>query len=410
MNYELFLAKRIIAGKQYKSSISSSIIKIAITAIALGIIIMLISIATGVGLQKKIKEKISGFNGHVQIANFEDNNSEITVTPISIEQDFYPKFTTVEGVKNVQTYATKVGSIRTETDFEGVIYKGVNKDYDWSFFKSYLIEGDLFEITDKRSDQVLISKLTADRLNLKLKDTFNLFFFKNNATTPNLRIFNIVGIYNSGFKDFDDKFVIGDIKHVQHLNKWKSNQIGGFEVLLEDFDKLEEKGNEIYQQVGSTLNTHTISEKYAAIFEWLGLLDTNIVVIIFIMILISGINMITALLVLILERTQMIGILKSLGSTNWSIRKVFLYNAVYLIAKGMIWGNVIGLSLLLLQKYFGLIQLDPENYYVSEAPVYISLGYVLLLNAGTLILCLLMLLIPSYLVSKISPVKAIKFD
>ncbi len=410
MNYELFLAKRIIAGKQYKSSISSSIIKIAITAIALGIIIMLISIATGVGLQKKIKEKISGFNGHIQIANFEDNNSEITVSPILIEQDFYPKFTTVEGVKNVQTYATKVGSIRTETDFEGVIYKGVNKDYDWSFFKSYLIEGDLFEITDKRSDQVLISKLTADRLNLKLKDTFNLFFFKNNATTPNLRIFNIVGIYNSGFKDFDDKFVIGDIKHVQRLNKWESNQIGGFEVLLDDFDELEEKGSEIYQQVGSTLNAHTISEKYAAIFEWLGLLDTNIIVIIFIMILISGINMITALLVLILERTQMIGILKSLGSTNWSIRKVFLYNAAYLIAKGMIWGNVIGVSLLLLQKYFGFIQLDPENYYVSEAPVYISLGYVLLLNAGTLVLCLLMLLIPSYLVSKISPVKAIKFD
>jgi len=410
LNYELFLAKRIIAGKQYKSSISSSIIKIAITAIALGIIIMLISIATGVGLQKKIKEKISGFNGHIQIANFEDNNSEITVSPILIEQDFYPKFTTVEGVKNVQTYATKVGSIRTETDFEGVIYKGVNKDYDWSFFKSYLIEGDLFEITDKRSDQVLISKLTADRLNLKLKDTFNLFFFKNNATTPNLRIFNIVGIYNSGFKDFDDKFVIGDIKHVQRLNKWESNQIGGFEVLLDDFDELEEKGSEIYQQVGSTLNAHTISEKYAAIFEWLGLLDTNIIVIIFIMILISGINMITALLVLILERTQMIGILKSLGSTNWSIRKVFLYNAAYLIAKGMIWGNVIGVSLLLLQKYFGFIQLDPENYYVSEAPVYISLGYVLLLNAGTLVLCLLMLLIPSYLVSKISPVKAIKFD
>ena len=410
MNYELFLAKRIITGKQHKSSISSSIIKIAITAIALGIIIMLISIASVVGLQKKIKEKISGFNGHVQISNFEDNNSQITVTPISIQQDFYPNFKSVDGIKNIQSFATKAGIIRTETDFEGVIYKGIHTDYNWSFFKSYLIEGDLLKITDKRNDNVLISKLTADRLGLQLKDKFNLFFMKENGKAPNLRVFTVVGIYNSGFKDFDENYVIGDIKHVQRLNKWTPEQIGGFEILLDDFDKLEEKGAEIYQQVGSTLNAQTISEKHTAIFEWLALLNTNIIVIIAIMILISGINMITALLVLILERTQMIGILKSLGSSNWSIRKVFLYNAAYLIAKGLFWGNLIGLGLLFMQKYFGIIQLNPENYYVSEAPVYISLGHVLLLNFGTLILCLLMLLIPSYLVSKISPVKAIKFD
>jgi len=410
LNYELFLAKRIITGKQHKSSISSSIIKIAITAIALGIIIMLISIASVVGLQKKIKEKISGFNGHIQIANFEDNNSQITVTPISIEQDFYPNFKSVDGIQNIQSFATKAGIIRTETDFEGVIYKGVNTDYNWSFFKLYLTEGDLLKITDERNDNVLISKLTADRLGLQLMDKFNLFFMKENGKAPNLRIFTVAGIYNSGFKDFDENYVIGDIKHVQRLNKWKPEQIGGFEVLLDDFDKLEEKGAEIYQQVGSTLNAQTISEKHEAIFEWLKLLNTNIIVIIVIMVLISGINMITALLVLILERTQMIGILKSLGSSNWSIRKVFLYNAAYLIAKGMFWGNIIGIGLLLAQKYFGFIQLNPENYYVSEAPVYISVGYVLLLNLGTLILCLLMLLIPSYLVSKISPVKAIKFD
>lgn len=413
MNYELFLAKRIIAGKQYKSSISSSIIKIAITAIALGIIIMLISIATGVGLQKKIKEKISGFNGHIQISNYEDNNSQITVTPISIDQEFYPKFTNVEGIKNVQAYATKAGIIRTETDFEGVILKGVGSDYDWSFFETYLIKGELLKITNERTDQVLISKITADRLNLKVKDTFNIFFMKDEPSesqAPNLRILNIVGIYDSGFQEFDENYVIGDIKHVQRLNKWESNEIGGFEVLLEDFDDLEEKGNEVYREVGSTLNAQTISEKYGAIFEWLGLLDTNIIVIIGIMILIAGINMITALLVLILERTQMIGILKALGGSDWSIRKVFLYNAAYLISIGMFWGNLLGLTLLIAQKYFGFIQLDPENYYVTEAPVYIDIGYVILLNVGTLLLCLLMLLIPSYIVSKISPVKAIKFD
>jgi len=411
LNYELFLAKRIITTKQYKSSISSPIIKIAITAIALGMIIMLITISSVFGLQYKIKEKISGFNGHVQITNFEDNNSEITITPISIEQEFYPTFTTIDGIKNVQIFATKAGIIRTKTDFEGVIFKGIDSTYDWSFFKSYLTEGTLLNFTAETSNLVLISKLTADRLNLKIGDKFNLFFMKDSVNkAPNVRVFIIAGIYNSGFKDFDENFVLGDIKHIQRLNKWKPSEIGGFEVLLEDFDKLEEKGSEIYGEVSSTLNAQTISEKYPAIFDWLEILDTNIIVIISIMILIAGINMITALLVLILERTQMIGILKSLGSPNWSIRKVFLYNAMYLIAIGLFWGNLIGIGLLLIQKYFGIVTLDPENYYVTEAPVYLGIEYILLLNIGTLLLCLFMLLIPSYIVSKISPVKAIKFD
>jgi len=413
LNYELFLAKRITTAKQYKSSISSPIIKIAITAIALGMIIMLITISSVFGLQYKIKEKISGFNGHIQITNYEDNNSQITITPISIEQEFYPNFTNIEGVKNVQTFATKGGIIRTKTDFEGVIFKGVDSEYDWSFFKSYLTQGELLSITNETSDFVLISKLTADRLGLKVGDKFNLFFMKDSfdkVRTPNVRVFKIAGIYNSGFNEFDENFVLGDIKHIQRLNKWKSNEIGGFEVLLEDFDKLEEKGDEIYNEVTATLNAQTISEKYPAIFDWLQILDTNIIVIISIMILIAGINMITALLVLILERTQMIGVLKALGSSNWSIRKMFLYNATYLIAIGLFWGNLIGIGLLLIQQYFGVVKLDPENYYVSEAPVYLGVEYIIVLNIGTLILCLFMLLIPSYIVSKISPVKAIKFD
>lgn len=411
MNYELFLAKRIITAKQHKSSVSSSIIKIAIAAIALGIIIMMISIATGVGLQKKIKEKISGFNGHIQISNYEDNNSQITVTPISIHQDFYPKFSTIKGIKNVQEYATKAGIIRTETDFEGIIYKGVGSDYDWSFFKTYLVDGELINITNKLNNKVLISKFIANRLNLKVGDKFNTFFMKEDiSSAPNARVFTVAGIYDSGFKEFDETYIIGDIKHVQRLNKWKEDEIGGFEVILNDFDQLNEKGNEIYREVSSTLNAQTIAEKYEPIFEWLNLLDTNIIVIIAIMVLIADINMITALLVLILERTQMIGILKSVGSTNWSIRKVFLYNATYLIVIGLFWGNLIGIGLLLLQKYFGFITLNPENYYVTEAPVYIGAIYIILLNIGTLLLCLVMLLIPSYIVSKISPVKAIKFD
>ena len=411
MNYELFIAKRIIAAKQHKSSVSSPIIKIAITAIALGIIIMMITIATSVGLQKKIKEKISGFNGHIQISNYEENNSKITINPISLEQEFYPNFKDVEGIKNVQSYASKGGIIRTETDFEGVVLKGVNLDYDWSFFETYLVEGSILKLDNEMSSEVLISKITSNRLGLKLGDTFNTFFVKNDPNkAPNVRPFTVAGIYNSGFKEFDENYIIGDIKQIQRLNKWKKNQVGGFEILLDDFDELEEKGNEIYSVVPSTLNAETIAEKDPAIFEWLDLFDINVIVIIVIMILISGINMITALLVLILERTQMIGILKALGNSNWSIRKIFLYNAGYLIAVGLFLGNVIGIGILLIQKYFGIIKLNPETYYVNEAPVYLDFKYILLLNVGTLVLCLLMLLIPSYIVSKISPVKAIKFD
>jgi len=411
LNYELFIARRIIAGSQYKSTISSSIIKIAISAIALGVIIMLVTIATGVGLQKKIKEKISGFNGHIQITNFEDNNSQITISPVSTEQDFYPGFPSVSGVKNIQVFATKGGILRTETDFEGVLLKGVGADYDWSFFTSYLIEGRTLNLTEEVSNEVLISAITAKRLKLKLHDKCNMFFLKDDPTAaPNARSFTIVGIYNTGFQEFDEFYLLGDIRHIQRLNKWDENQVGGFEVLLDDFNQLETKGKQIYTTIPSNLNAVTIAERFDSIFEWLRLLDTNIIVIIGIMILIAGINMITALLVLILERTQMIGILKALGSSNWSIRKVFLYNASYLIVKGLLWGNLIGLSILFAQHYFGFIKLNPESYYVSEAPVYLSVGYILLLNIGVLVLCMLMLLIPSFIVSRISPVKAIKFD
>ena len=217
-------------------------------------------------------------------------------------------------------------------------------------------------------------------------------------------------MYNSGFQDLDAQYVIGDIRHIQRINKWQPDQIGNFEVFINDYKQLPEKGIEIYQNTPSTFNTESITEKYASVFEWINIFDKNIYGIIGIMILVAGINMITALLVLILERTQMIGILKALGSNNWSIRKLFLYNASYLIILGLFWGNLIGLGLLLAQKYFKLFPLDPSVYYVSEAPVYISFGYIIALNIGTLVLCLLMLLVPSYIITKISPVKAIRFE
>jgi len=238
-----------------------------------------------------------------------------------------------------------------------------------------------------------------------------MFFVKDDPNkAPNSRKFTVSGIFNSGFEEFDETFIIGDIKHIQRINKWEADQVGGFEIFVHDFDKLKETGFEIYNSIDPSLNAFTTAEKFPAIFEWLSLFDTNIIVIIAIMILIAGINMITALLVLILERTQMIGVLKALGNHNWSIRKIFLYNAAFLIGKGMLWGNAIGVGLLLIQKYFGLITLDPETYYVNQAPVHLSAYSLLWINLGTLILCLLMLIIPSFIVSKISPVKAIKFD
>ncbi|GGK49187.1 MULTISPECIES: ABC transporter permease [Flavobacteriaceae] len=411
MNYELFIAKRIIAAKQYKSSISSPIIKIAISAIAIGIIVMMIAIATGFGLQEKIREKLSGFNGHIQITNFDNNNSEITLNPVSKNQDFYPEFTTITNIENVQVFATKGGIIRTESDFEGIILKGVAKDYNWTFFNEYLVEGTIPDFNNDVTNDVLISKEISNRLHINLGDTFNILFVKDDPSkAPWLRVVKAVGIYNSGFQEFDENFVIANIRHIQKMNRWTEDQVGGFEVLITNFDEIGLKSSQIYKETASTLNSQSIIEKYPGIFEWISLFDNNIYLIIVIMILVAGINMITALLVLILERTQMIGILKALGSTDVSIRKVFLYNAGYLVLKGLFWGNLIGLTILLAQKYGGFITLNPETYYVSEAPVYIDFWYILLLNICTLLLCLLMLIVPTLLIAKIDPVKSIKFE
>jgi lipoprotein-releasing system permease protein len=411
LNYELFIAKRIIATKRYKSSISSPIIKIASIAIAIGIIIMMISVATGIGLQKKIREKIAGFNGHIQINNFDNNNSKITIKPVSTKQNFYPKFETISGIKNVQVYATKAGIIRTPTDFEGVVFKGVSKDYNWAFFNNYLVKGNLPKYNQSTSNEVLISEEISKRLHINLENEFNIIFVKNNPSKPPfIRVLKVVGIYNSGFQDFDKNYVIGDIHHIQKMNKWNNFEVGGFEIILNNFDEIQSKTKEIYQNIDATLNCENIVEKYPGIFEWINLFDNNIFLIITIMILVAGINMITALLVLILERTQMIGILKALGAQNKSIQKIFLYQATYIILKGLFWGNVIGLTLLIIQKYTGIITLNPNTYYVSKVPIYIGLNYVILLNIGTLILCVIMLLIPSIIVTKINPAKSIKFE
>ena len=411
MNLEYFIAKRLITAKHFKSSISAPIIKIAISAIAIGMIMMIASVATGIGLQQKIREKVSAFNGHVIISNYDNNQSEVTLVPISKKQDFYPKFNSVPEVTHIQAIASKAGIIRTETAFEGIILKGVGTDYQWNNLKEYIVSGKLPDFSKGINQEVVISQFLANRLNLKVGDSFNTFFIKEDQNQlPNSRRFKITGVFNSGFQEFDATYIIGDIRHIQRMNKWKPDQVGAFEVFVNDFNNIEAIGEKVYEQTSSTQDTKTIVEKYSYIFEWLKLFDFNIIIILAVMILVATINMVVALLVLILERTQMIGILKALGASNWSVRKIFLYNAFYLIVRGLFWGNLIGISLLLLQQYFGIITLNPENYYVNQAPVYINLGYILLLNLLTITVCFLVLLIPSYIITKISPLKAIRFD
>ncbi|WP_372974003.1 ABC transporter permease [Muriicola sp.] len=413
MNLELFIAKRLIKGKQHKISISAPIIKIAIAAIALGILMMLIAIATGVGLKYKIREKIAAFNGHIQIYNYDNNNSEVSVIPVSRQQDFYPDFNIVEGVSHVQAVATKAGIIRTEDTFEGIIAKGVGPDYDWTAFEEFLVRGDLPKYTGELNTEVLMSRLMASRLQMDVGDTFYTFFLKEEdpSKVPNQRRFSITGIYDSGFEEFDGTYILVDIRHIQRMNQWGENEVGNFEVFLDDFDEIGEKSAQIYGQTLSTLDTQTIENKYYKIFEWIGLFDFNIAIIIGIMIIVGGINMITALLVLILERTPMIGILKALGADNWSIRKIFLYNAAYLILIGLFWGNLLGLGLIWFQDTYRYFRFpNPQEYYIDYIPVYIDMPMVLLLNVGVMLLCMLMMLIPSHIITRISPVKAIAFD
>ena len=412
MNYEYFIAKRIISSKTYKSSVSAPIIKIGISAIAVGMVVMLIAIATGLGLQKKVREKVVAFNGHITISNYDGNISNESVVPISTKQNFYPNFNSVSGIDHIQKVATKFGVIRTETDFEGIVLKGVGRDYNWQYVEDFLVKGSLPSYGEGTSNDILISSYLANRLQFDIGDKFQTIFGKESIEQlPFQRQFKIVGIFSSGFQEIDKTFMIGDINHIVRMNKWKKDEIGNFEIFLDDFKELRNKENEIRNAIPPLLNTQNIEEKFYTTFEWIKIFDNNTYGIIAIMIIVAGINMITALLVLILERTQMIGVLKALGSNNWSIRKLFLFNATYLIGLGLLYGNIIGLGLLFAQQYFEILEFpNPEQYYVSVIPVYIGFKSILLLNLGTFVSCLLMMLIPSYIITKISPVKAMRFE
>jgi lipoprotein-releasing system permease protein len=406
MNTELFIARRLVKGGP--GSFSAPVIRIAIMSIVIGIAVMIVSVAIVTGFQKQIRDKIVGFGSHIQIAKYDSNNS-FEFEPISADQAFYQTIKQTKGIKNVQVFATKAGIIKTSEQIQGVVFKGVGSDFDWSFFNDKLVSGNPFSTTDTlASDSVLISQNLADLLKIKTGDPLRMYFIIDNMARA--RRFTVSGIYNTGLAEFDLKFIFGDIRQIQKLNGWNENMVSGFDVYINDFDELDKLGKVVYKEAGYDLNARTIRELYPQMFDWLELQDMNVIIILILMVLVSGMAMISTLLILILERTNMIGVLKALGARNLSIRRIFLYNAAYIIGKGLLYGNIVGISICLLQSYFGIIRLPQESYFMSVVPINLDVIHIVVLNVSTLIVCTLMLLLPSFVITRITPVKAIRFD
>ncbi len=414
MNTEFFIARRIVTGKGTESRISRPVIRIAILGIALGLAVMLVATAIVTAFKQEVRSKVVGFGSHIQIINY-DNNSSYETVPISMEQPFYPSLEEIPGIRHIQVFGIKAGIIKTQKEIQGVVLKGIGPDFDWSFFKKSLVDGHIFTVSDSsRTNEVLISKLLSDLLELKTGDSFIMYFVQE---PPRMRKFKIAGIYETSLEDFDKTFILADIKHIQRLNNWKSDQISGFEVTVDRFRDLEWLTWVVREKVGTSitenktrLRVENIIQKYPQIFDWLNLQDTNVWIILILMLLVAGFNMISGLLILILERMNMIGILKALGATNWNIRKIFLYQSAYLVIRGLLWGNLIGLGLCWIQYYFKLLRLNPETYYLKSVPINFDPWIILGLNLGTLLIIVTILILPSYLIARISPVKTIRYE
>jgi lipoprotein-releasing system permease protein len=414
LNFPLFIAKKINETKDNKNAISRPIISVAIAGIALGIAVMILSIAIVTGFKKEIRNKVIGFGAHIQILNF-DSNKSFETQPIEKDKSYYPFINKLKGVKHMQVYATKAGIIKTKENIQGIVLKGIDAEYDWSFFKTKLIKGEAFSLSDSTtSNNIILSETLAKLLKLDVGDDVAVFFIQQ---PPRMRRFKITGIYNTSMEEFDKMFVFCDLKHIQRLNNWDNNMISGFEITIDNFDNLDDMTDEIrtivgydFFENGSKLKVLNIKDKYPQIFDWLGLMDMNVWIILILMLAVAGVNMISGLLILILERTNMIGILKALGANNFKIRNIFLYQSAFIISKGMFWGNLIGIGICLLQMHFQIIKLDPASYYLDAVPINFNLLHILLLNIGTLIVTIAMLVIPSMIISKISPAIVMRFS
>jgi lipoprotein-releasing system permease protein len=414
LNTELFIAKKIYKGEKERKSFSRPISSIVIVSIALSLAVMIISVFVVTGFKKQITKRIVGFGSHIQLVKFDSNNTFET-QPIDKNQELYSVLKEDKNIKHIQVFATKPGIIKTDTQFEGVVLKGIGSDFDWSFFKQNLVEGEIFNVNDTvTTNKVIISKAISQLLKLKTGDSFIMYFAQN---PPRARKFVISGIFETSLVEFDKTFVLADIGHIQKLNGWYNNQISGFEITLNNFEKINEVSENIidllgydYSKPDKMLKVVPITEKYVNIFDWLNLQDLNVWVILILMTIVSAINMISGLLILILDRINMIGILKAIGASNKFISKIFIYQAGIIVSKGLLWGNIFGILICLLQYYFGIIKLNPESYFLDKMPVNFDLILLILINVGFFILIMAALLIPSNLSSRIEPAKTIKYS
>lgn len=373
----------------------------------LSLAVMMLSVAIIKGFKTEIQEKVRGYIGDVRIFKFDLNNS-FELSPFVPGAETISKLKKNPQVEYYQSYATKPAIISANDEVEGINFKGVDKNYHWDYIREHLVSGKVINFADSAAamNQIMISQFTANRLKLKTGDDFIMYFVQN---PPRVRKLKIVGIYNIGVEEIDKGFVIGDINVIRRLNKWKYDEIGGIEVRIKNFSKLKTTSMDIYTNLEVNLRSESVSEFFPAIFTWLSLLDVNTKVLLILMMIVGVINMITALLIMILERTNMIGMLKAFGMADYSVMKIFLYNALYLVGIGLLLGNILGLGIGFIQKYTHVFSLDQGSYYLSYVPIEFHFVDVLLLNICTVLICLVVLVVPSLLVSKISPLKAIRF-
>ena len=416
MNWKLFIARRIYQTKEKEGdrNVSKPAVRIAMVGIAIGLAVMILSMAVVVGFKHEVRDKVIGLGADILVTSL-DVVQPYQVTPVVGDDSLISALEKMPGVKHVQRYATKPGMIMTSDNFQGIVLKGIGQEYDTTFLHRHLQEGHIPAFTDSvSSNQVLVSKTIADRLGVRVGDKLYTYYLENNIRARRL---TVAGIYQTNFSSYDDLFLLTDLRTVERLNNWEPGQVGGLEIQVTDYDLLDETNGYILSSLdkktdkyGGRYYAQTIEEVYPQIFAWLDLLDVNVWVILVLMVGVAGFTMISGLLIIILERTNMIGVLKALGADNTAIRKVFLSFAVFLIRKGMLWGNVIALTCCAVQYFFRPVRLDPAVYYIDAVPIELNLWIWLLLNAGTLIVSVLMLVGPSYLISRIHPARSIRFE
>lgn len=409
MKFPIYFSKKIAFSKDNKNNLSRVIVFIGRLSVALGVIVSLITVSTGLGSKKAIESRLANFSGHISIKSTRSNSS-YNSSVLNKDELKLNDIKNLEEVSGTQSYATVSGILRTEDNFDGVILKGVAKDFDAERFQDFMVSGEIPKFTEEGyNNQVILSQKIADDLHLKAKDSIVAIFSKEDQK-PIYRKFEIAGIYKTDIKMIDDLFIIGDINHVRKIQDMTKDDVGGVDVFLKNSSYIDEVFPKIEKLIGYKNFAEKATDKYPQIVDWIGLFDTNIGLIITILLIVVVINIIMVLLILIIERTNSIGMLKTLGATNGQIRAVFINYTLLIMVPGLIFGNVIGIGLLLIQRFFGIIKLNPENYYVSTVPVDLNPIYIIAISVGILAVSALALILPSYLISKISPVKAIKYN